>query len=73
MQATVEPLWGGTKTGFLPSRLPLERLPTPCFQPLEDIVWQLPAHISGGKIKQTISALPALSIDTLQEVLISEV
>ncbi|KAK6462026.1 tryptophan 2,3 dioxygenase [Scheffersomyces coipomensis] len=54
------------QSGFLPSSLPLVRLPQAYYQPWEDLVNNLPALILAKRIRQLVDTkLPVLSTDQL--------
>ncbi|KAL6451607.1 BNA2 Indoleamine 2 [Candida maltosa Xu316] len=54
-----------TNSGFLPNKLPLERLPQPYYQPWETIVNNLPSLILTKRIRSVIDKLPVLETDQL--------
>lgn len=54
-------------TGFLPSELPLERLPQDYYEPWEVLVNNLPALILTKTIRAKIDALPQLSTEKLED------
>lgn len=54
-----------TETGFLPEKLPLERLPDPYYQPWEQLVANLPALLHLRKIRALVDKMPHLGVDRL--------
>lgn len=59
-------------TGFLPIRDPIERTSFDFFKQFEEFSSLLPAHIAGGRVKESISLLPELNQHQLNQFLISE-
>lgn len=55
-------------SGFLPPRLPLEKLPQQYYKPWEDIVGNLPALILTKRIRKVIDKLETLSVDKLENI-----
>lgn len=52
-------------TGFLPSALPITRLPHQKYQPWEHVMENLPALLLSRKVRKVIDKLPHLSTDEL--------
>lgn len=55
-------------SGFLPSNLPLERLPQDYYQPWENLVQNLPSLILTKRIRSLVDKLPLLSTEHLEGV-----
>lgn len=55
-------------SGFLPDKLPLERLPQAYYQPWEALVNQLPSLILTKRIRALIDKMPVLQTDQLTSV-----
>ncbi|KAI5950705.1 BNA2 [Candida theae] len=65
MIPTLEEFDVSPETGFLPSELPLERLPQDYYKPWEDIVHNLPSYIMNRRIRAVVDKLPVLTTDGL--------
>ncbi|KAM7183168.1 Indoleamine 2,3-dioxygenase [Rhypophila sp. PSN 637] len=59
------PRFDVTGNGFLPDRVPLERLPDPYYAPWESLIQSLGSHIQDNTIRDHINKLPVLALDRL--------
>ncbi|CAK7270976.1 hypothetical protein SEPCBS57363_004381 [Sporothrix epigloea] len=65
MNASFREQFGLSDNGFLPSDLPLARLPDPSYAPWEAILTNLPSSLRNNTLRSQIQRLPVLSVDGL--------
>ncbi|CAK7214538.1 hypothetical protein SBRCBS47491_002177 [Sporothrix bragantina] len=65
MDASFTQQYGLSDNGFLPSRLPLARLPNPYYAPWEAIIAKLPELLRNNELRKHVRKLQVLSTDGL--------